>query len=141
MAIPSGKQRASQLRKAPNYTRNEEPPINMTISIPGETKTERSVEDLARLFKILSEPNRLKILYNLGFECTPVSTIISDTGLSQTNVSFHLPCNKTLTYFLSCNLRRFTIIAMMAGITVTIPNRRTGSIIWFRSVITISLPK
>jgi DNA-binding transcriptional ArsR family regulator len=48
------------------------------------------VKSLGEIFKLLSEPNRLKILCNLGLECRPVSDIISATGLSQTNVSFHL---------------------------------------------------
>lgn len=42
------------------------------------------------MLKVLSEPNRLKILLSMGLECTPVSAIIARTGLSQTNVSFHL---------------------------------------------------
>lgn len=48
------------------------------------------VKRLAEVLKILSEPNRLKILCNLGLECRPVSDIVTATGLSQTNVSFHL---------------------------------------------------
>lgn len=48
------------------------------------------VEDLARIFKILAEPNRLKIVTCMGLDCSPVSTLIAATGLSQTNVSFHL---------------------------------------------------
>ena len=48
------------------------------------------VKRLGELLKLLSEPNRLKILCNLGLECRPVSDIVSATGLSQTNVSFHL---------------------------------------------------
>ncbi len=47
-------------------------------------------KDISEVFKLLSEPNRLNILYSLGLECRPVSAIIADTGLSQTNVSFHL---------------------------------------------------
>ena len=50
----------------------------------------QSVKDLALILKVLSEPNRLKILLSMGLECTPVSAIIARTGLSQTNVSFHL---------------------------------------------------
>lgn len=50
----------------------------------------QAVKDLAKTLKILSEPNRLKILFSMGLECTPVSAIIAATGLSQTNVSFHL---------------------------------------------------
>jgi ArsR family transcriptional regulator len=49
-----------------------------------------TISDLAAVFKVLSEPNRLKILLSMGLECTPVSAIIARTGLSQTNVSFHL---------------------------------------------------
>ena len=49
-----------------------------------------SAKDLAVVFKVLSEPNRLNILFSMGLECTPVSAIIARTGLSQTNVSFHL---------------------------------------------------
>lgn len=48
------------------------------------------VKRLSTLFKLLAEPNRLKILCNLGLECRPVSDIVAVTGLSQTNVSFHL---------------------------------------------------
>lgn len=48
------------------------------------------INDLGRLFKLLAEPNRLKILCNLGLQCRPVSDIIESTGLSQSNVSFHL---------------------------------------------------
>jgi len=49
-----------------------------------------SIKALSELFKLLAEPNRLKILCSLGLECRPVSDIIEATGLSQTNVSFHL---------------------------------------------------
>jgi ArsR family transcriptional regulator len=46
--------------------------------------------DLAKLFKLLAEPNRLRILCSMGLDCAPVSSIIAKTGLTQTNVSFHL---------------------------------------------------
>jgi len=49
-----------------------------------------SIKDPSGLFKLLAEPNRLKILCSLGLECRPVSDIIEATGLSQTNVSFQL---------------------------------------------------
>jgi ArsR family transcriptional regulator len=54
------------------------------------TYQSESVKDLARVFKVLSEPNRLRIVLSMGLECAPVSAIIAKTGLSQTNVSFHL---------------------------------------------------
>lgn len=50
----------------------------------------RDINDLAKLFKLLAEPNRLRILCSLDLECRPVSAITEVTGLSQTNVSFHL---------------------------------------------------
>ncbi len=49
-----------------------------------------NVEPLSRVFKLLGEPNRLRILCSLGLECRPVSAILAATGLSQTNCSFHL---------------------------------------------------
>lgn len=49
-----------------------------------------SSEDLARIFKILAEPSRLQIVMSMGLDCCPVSDIIEATGLSQSNVSFHL---------------------------------------------------
>lgn len=45
---------------------------------------------LAPLLKVLAEPNRLRILCSMGLECRPVSDIVNATGLTQTNVSFHL---------------------------------------------------
>jgi ArsR family transcriptional regulator len=54
------------------------------------TYQSETVKDLARVFKVLSEPNRLRIVQSMGLECAPVSAIIAKTGLSQTNVSFHL---------------------------------------------------
>lgn len=49
-----------------------------------------AVKDLARLFRLLGEPNRVRILCSLGMECRPVTDVIRATGLEQTNVSFHL---------------------------------------------------
>lgn len=51
---------------------------------------ERAVESLARLFGLLSDPNRLKILFAIGKDKKPVSEVIEETGLPQTLVSFHL---------------------------------------------------
>jgi len=48
------------------------------------------VKALSEIFKLLSEPNRLRILCGLGMECQSVGSIVEETGLSQTNVSFHL---------------------------------------------------
>ena len=48
------------------------------------------IRQLSQLFKLLAEPNRLKILCGLGLGCRPISGIVANTGLSQTNFSFHL---------------------------------------------------
>jgi len=48
------------------------------------------INNLGKVLKILGEPNRLRILTSLGLECRPVTNIVKDTGLSQSNVSFHL---------------------------------------------------
>ncbi len=48
------------------------------------------VNKLAPIFKTLGEPNRLRILCSLGLDCRPVSDIVKATGMTQTNVSFHL---------------------------------------------------
>jgi len=52
--------------------------------------SKKQINSLSKVFKILGEPNRLRILTSLGLECRPVNDIVKDTGLSQTNVSFHL---------------------------------------------------
>ncbi len=49
-----------------------------------------SVNDIETVLRLLAEPNRLRILYSLGLDCRPVTQIVKDTALSQTNVSFHL---------------------------------------------------
>ncbi len=49
-----------------------------------------SIARLAQVFRLLAEPNRLRIVCSLGADCRPVSDIIRDTGIEQTNASFHL---------------------------------------------------
>lgn len=51
---------------------------------------DRDVKNLGSLLKLLAEPSRLRILYSLGLDCRPVSDIVQATGMTQTNVSFHL---------------------------------------------------
>ena len=48
------------------------------------------LESLARLFGLLRDPNRLRILFVIGKEKKTVSEIMSETSLPQTLVSFHL---------------------------------------------------
>jgi len=50
----------------------------------------KDIKHLGKIRNILGEPSRLRILTSLGLECRPVTSIVQDTGLSQTNVSFHL---------------------------------------------------
>jgi DNA-binding transcriptional ArsR family regulator len=47
-------------------------------------------ELLAKLFKLLSDPNRVRIISAIGEGEKSVSEIIEETSLSQTLVSFHL---------------------------------------------------
>lgn len=50
----------------------------------------KQLETVSAGLKLLSDPNRLNILLNLTQKCHSVSYIIKATGLTQTNVSFHL---------------------------------------------------
>lgn len=50
------------------------------------TKTEK----LAKIFKVLGDPNRLNIVLSIGRNSRSVTEIIDATELSQTLVSFHL---------------------------------------------------
>lgn len=45
---------------------------------------------LAKIFKVLGDPNRLGIIMSIGKHSRSVTEIINATGLSQTLVSFHL---------------------------------------------------
>ena len=56
----------------------------------GNSYDRESVKNLSEVFKLLAEPNRLRILCSLGLACRPVTDVVGATGLSQTNVSFHL---------------------------------------------------
>jgi len=56
----------------------------------GEVFGEIYVEHVAKLFKILGDANRLRILLTIGKDERSVSEIIEVTSLSQTLVSFHL---------------------------------------------------
>lgn len=48
------------------------------------------MKKLAQFIKILGDTNRLSIIGSIGKKARSVTEIISDTGLSQTLVSFHL---------------------------------------------------
>ena len=51
---------------------------------------EKAVKILSRLFKLIYDPNRLKIIFAIDRGKKTVSEIVQETGLSQTLVSFHL---------------------------------------------------
>jgi DNA-binding transcriptional ArsR family regulator len=51
---------------------------------------DKTIELLSRLFKLLNDPNRLKIIFAIGKDSKPVSEIMQETRLPQTLVSFHL---------------------------------------------------
>jgi DNA-binding transcriptional ArsR family regulator len=51
---------------------------------------DRIIEILSRLFKLLNDPNRLRIIFVIGKDSKPVSEIMQATKLPQTLVSFHL---------------------------------------------------
>lgn len=51
---------------------------------------EKVLESLSRLFRLLNDTNRLKILFAIGKETKSVSEIMDETSLPQTLVSFHL---------------------------------------------------
>ncbi len=53
-------------------------------------QNDKIINSLARLFKLLGDPNRIRILFVIGKEKKSVSEIMSETSLSQTLVSFHL---------------------------------------------------
>jgi DNA-binding transcriptional ArsR family regulator len=48
------------------------------------------VEKLAKILKVLGDPNRLGIVMSIGKDSCSVTEIINATRLSQTLVSFHL---------------------------------------------------
>ncbi len=53
-------------------------------------KDEKILESLAKLFKMLIDSNRMRILFVIGKEKKSVSEIMAETSLPQTLVSFHL---------------------------------------------------
>ena len=52
--------------------------------------TDNVVEPVSRLFKLLNDPNRLRIILTIGKSSKTVSEIMQETNLPQTLVSFHL---------------------------------------------------
>lgn len=51
---------------------------------------DKIVKPVSRLFKLLNDQNRLRIIFAIGKTSKPVSEIMRKTNLPQTLVSFHL---------------------------------------------------
>jgi DNA-binding transcriptional ArsR family regulator len=64
--------------------------VDTFIRPPQPSPENTELERLARFFKAMSEPTRLKIVLALTDECRPVSEIARATGFPQPLVSHHL---------------------------------------------------
>ena len=49
-----------------------------------------TINCLADVLRLLGEPNRLRILCAIGSDCKSVTELMSETGIEQSNTSFHL---------------------------------------------------
>jgi ArsR family transcriptional regulator len=49
-----------------------------------------TINCLADVLRLLGEPNRLRILCTIGNDCKSVTELMSETGIEQSNASFHL---------------------------------------------------
>ena len=49
-----------------------------------------TINCLADVLRLLGEPNRLRILCAIGSDCKSVSELMNETGIEQSNTSFHL---------------------------------------------------
>lgn len=58
--------------------------------IPKKNLTNEAFDAISQRFRVLSDPMRLKILYNLRGGELSVSDIVEKTGGSQSNISKHL---------------------------------------------------
>jgi DNA-binding transcriptional ArsR family regulator len=56
----------------------------------GQNDNDKVLDSLSKLFKLLSDANRLRIIFALGKDRKSVSEIMNETSLPQTLVSFHL---------------------------------------------------
>lgn len=59
-------------------------------SKPSLSMSDAQVEEVAKLFSILAEPSRLKLLRALMTKAMTVTDLIAATGMKQGNVSKHL---------------------------------------------------
>ncbi|HVN25484.1 MAG TPA: metalloregulator ArsR/SmtB family transcription factor [Syntrophorhabdales bacterium] len=95
------------------------------------------IEVLSRLFNLLSEPNRLRILFIIGKEKKCVSDIIGETQLSQPLVSHHLRTLResgvlvaerkaALVYYSLSDPRLIDLLQALSGIEVKGSRKQTG---------------
>jgi DNA-binding transcriptional ArsR family regulator len=89
---------------------------------------DNTITAMSKLFGLLSEPNRLRILFFLGKDEKSVSEIISKTGLTQPLVSFHLRIlrenglvtterNGTFVYYRLSDPSLYDLLAALSGHT------------------------
>ena len=58
--------------------------------MPPKKMTDATFDQIARRFRVLSDPTRLRILFHIGTDELTVSDIVERTGGSQSNISKHL---------------------------------------------------
>ena len=97
------------------------------------------LDSLSRLFGLLRDPNRLKILFAIGKDKKSVSEIMSETSLPQTLVSFHLrPLRESAILrterkgaFIYYYLSEPTLIDLMISLCGVSPGAKTGEEVRF----------
>jgi ArsR family transcriptional regulator len=77
-------QRDIRLSGVARWPRKEDHPM------PRKKMTEETFDQVARRFRVLSDPTRLRILYHIGSDELTVTDIVERTGGSQSNISKHL---------------------------------------------------
>lgn len=90
---------------------------------------ENTLTAMSKLFGLLSEPNRLRIISLIGQDERSVSEIIDKTGLTQPLVSFHLRMlrenglvktkrNGTFVYYMLSDPALYDLLAALSGHTI-----------------------
>ena len=93
------------------------------------------VEPVSRLFKLLNDPNRLRIILVIGKSSKTVSEIMQETDLPQTLVSFHLrPLRESgmlsaerrgsFVYYRVTEPRLINLLASLAGVPLKDDEKR-----------------
>jgi len=93
------------------------------------TTADNIAEPVSRLFKLLNDPNRLRIILTIGKGSKAVSEIMQETNLPQPLVSFHLrPLRESgmleaerrgpFVYYRVTEPRLIDLLASLAGVTL-----------------------